>query len=564
MDIVQLKCPVCGGAELEKLRWNEFRCSYCGSTLRLDSERKRIELAGWVCPECGFKNPMGQRFCSQCGTKLTKACPRCRAENYLDVRYCGSCGFRLDVDKLITFGKTAFERGCYSQARNYYQQVLALDSTNQEARETLADIKAILARKVSFEPKSEVQPTEQKGGSPKQWFKRQSRLGKIVILAGVPLLFICLCASLASVVSPTPQATPTTVADVELIAIEGTAMGWLAPTPALDTPLPPTQPTVEIIPTPTPTMVVGSRTEFTRFQITSTGVQENAPLIFKDLVVYRRHGAPDVDIFGYNLRTREEFPLVQRPGHQSPSGLFESYLVYTEDTGNPIDKNDVRLLNYETGEDIPIAGGPENQSGGGIYGDLVTYISNIGNDGFGDLYVYHIRTGESEFIDSNVARPIIWGHNVVWYYHLGSGHYNIKGYNLQREEFFEISSVNNGYQHTPDINGSYVVWRDGRDGKSAIYEKNLDTGKETLVYEVPSSGKLGRPVIANRYIAWVHGRGTGAHDIFVQNRITGEIIEVSNDGPQQPSPTVPDIWEDTVVWMSWHTGNGDIYGATLK
>jgi len=40
-----------------------------------------------------------------------------------------------------------------------------------------------------------------------QWFKRQSRLGKIVILAGVLLLFICLCAALASVVSPTREAT---------------------------------------------------------------------------------------------------------------------------------------------------------------------------------------------------------------------------------------------------------------------------------------------------------------------------------------------------------------------
>jgi hypothetical protein len=94
-------------------------------------------------------------------------------------------------------------------------------------------------------------------------------------------------------------------------------------------------------------------------------------------VVYRRHGAPDVDIFGYDLRTGEEFPLVQRPGHQFPSGLFGSYLVYTEDTGNPIDKSDARLLNYETGEDILIAGGPGNQSGGDIYDELVTYIIRL-------------------------------------------------------------------------------------------------------------------------------------------------------------------------------------------
>ena len=299
-------------------------------------------------------------------------------------------------------------------------------------------------------------------------------------------------------------------------------------------------------------------TEVTKFQITSTGVQENTPLIFEDLVVYRRHGTPDVDLFGYNLGTGEEFPLVQKPGTQGISGLFGRYLVY-------IDNGDVRLLNVDTGEDVLVAGGPETEYGGGMYGDLVTYTTNASSSGgVGDLYVYNIGTGEREFIDSNASGPRIWGHNVVWYYGLGSGYYNIKGYDLQKQEFFEISSVNNGYQQTPDINGSDVVWTDGRDGKSAIYEKNLDTGKESLVYEVSASGQLGRPVIADRYIAWVHNRGVGAHDIFVQNRITGEIIEVSNDGPQQPSPTVPDIWEDTVVWMSWHTGNGDIYGATLK
>ena len=99
MEATQLKCPSCGSTDLEKLKWNEYRCSHCGSGLRLDSEGKRLELAVWACPECGFGNAVGQRFCSQCGTKLTKACPRCRIENYLDVQYCGSCGFAFKLWK---------------------------------------------------------------------------------------------------------------------------------------------------------------------------------------------------------------------------------------------------------------------------------------------------------------------------------------------------------------------------------------------------------------------------------------------------------------------------------
>ena len=99
MKATQLKCPSCGSTDLEKLKWNEYRCTHCNSTLRLDSEQKRLELTSWACPECGFGNAVGQRFCSQCGTKLTKPCPRCRTENYLDVRYCGSCGFAFKLRK---------------------------------------------------------------------------------------------------------------------------------------------------------------------------------------------------------------------------------------------------------------------------------------------------------------------------------------------------------------------------------------------------------------------------------------------------------------------------------
>ena len=76
-----------------------------------------------------------------------------------------------------------------------------------------------------------------------QWFKRQSRLGKVVILGGIPLLFICLCASLASVITPTPEATP--IPTVAVVKAEATTL------PPTDTPVPTTTP---IPPTPTPVL----------------------------------------------------------------------------------------------------------------------------------------------------------------------------------------------------------------------------------------------------------------------------------------------------------------------
>ena len=56
------------------------------------------------------------------------------------------------VDKLITFGQMALEQGWYDQAREYFEQALELDTTNQEALDGLARVDEILRRKASFEP----------------------------------------------------------------------------------------------------------------------------------------------------------------------------------------------------------------------------------------------------------------------------------------------------------------------------------------------------------------------------------------------------------------------------
>ncbi|MGA9347327.1 MAG: zinc ribbon domain-containing protein [Anaerolineae bacterium] len=147
MKTTQLKCPACGSTDLEKLRWNEYRCSHCESGLKLDSEGKNLELVGWACPECGFGNSVGQRFCSQCGTNLSKHCPLCRTENHFNVRYCGSCGFGFfDADGFIGLGKSALKQRRLNQARAYFEQAMALDATNLEARAGLVQLAEIKKR----------------------------------------------------------------------------------------------------------------------------------------------------------------------------------------------------------------------------------------------------------------------------------------------------------------------------------------------------------------------------------------------------------------------------------
>jgi hypothetical protein len=142
------------------------------------------------------------------------------------------------VDTLLTFGQMALEQGWYDQAREYFEQVLALDASNREAMKGLARVNEILSRReaAAIQPPTwteirEKPPYEDnKERSLTQWFKRQSRRSRIAILAGVPLLFLCLCLSLVSVVSPTPEPTPTAT------PIPPTA----TPIPPTATPIPPT------------------------------------------------------------------------------------------------------------------------------------------------------------------------------------------------------------------------------------------------------------------------------------------------------------------------------------
>ena len=64
------------------------------------------------------------------------------------------------VDKLITFGQMALEQGWYDQAREYFEQALALDATNREATKGLARANEVLSRKAAVEP-IQVKPVKQ-------------------------------------------------------------------------------------------------------------------------------------------------------------------------------------------------------------------------------------------------------------------------------------------------------------------------------------------------------------------------------------------------------------------
>ena len=112
-----------------------------------------------------------------------------------------------DIEQLLGFGHIGLEAGYYEQARDYFEQVLALDPSNREAMKGLTRVNEILSRKeasgvevIQGEPvelllKPTIQPTEQKAEPPTQRFqkmiKQLARLfGTLAVIGS--LLFVLL------------------------------------------------------------------------------------------------------------------------------------------------------------------------------------------------------------------------------------------------------------------------------------------------------------------------------------------------------------------------------------
>jgi class 3 adenylate cyclase/tetratricopeptide (TPR) repeat protein len=49
------------------------------------------------CPNCGYENPDGKKFCRECGAKLALICPHCGGEILPGDKFCGECGHNLTL-----------------------------------------------------------------------------------------------------------------------------------------------------------------------------------------------------------------------------------------------------------------------------------------------------------------------------------------------------------------------------------------------------------------------------------------------------------------------------------
>lgn len=304
-------------------------------------------------------------------------------------------------------------------------------------------------------------------------------------------------------------------------------------------------------------------TEVDLFQITSNGSQQSSPLINRNLVVYTNFGgSKGIDIWGYNTRTEENFPIIEKDGEQFLTGFHGNFIVY-ENTDVGSITPDVRLYHLRNGRDTLVAGGAGAQTSGVTNGEVVVYING---GACGSLHVYDIEEKTTEQIFNLTCHPVrIWDDIVVFPVADPSGT-DIKGYDLGEGSLFEIATED-GFQEVPSIFGDKVVYLHRLSGAlgdyNAIKVKDLDTGKVDTVYESDTT-TLNWPAISNKYVVWSESSAMHIGGVQGADLRTGEVFEVQEQGAHQNSHTIPAIWKNTAVWQAWRTGNGDIYGATFK
>ena len=52
-------------------------------------------MSSLKCTNCQYENPLGQKFCGECGARLEAVCPACQARTSPGQKFCGECGAPL-------------------------------------------------------------------------------------------------------------------------------------------------------------------------------------------------------------------------------------------------------------------------------------------------------------------------------------------------------------------------------------------------------------------------------------------------------------------------------------
>lgn len=75
------------------------------------------------CNKCGFDNPEGAKFCSECGARLGNVCPNCGQPVLEGAKFCSQCGANLSSNveekpKIVDSTKPLYSKNTYEKILN--------------------------------------------------------------------------------------------------------------------------------------------------------------------------------------------------------------------------------------------------------------------------------------------------------------------------------------------------------------------------------------------------------------------------------------------------------------
>jgi beta propeller repeat protein len=139
---------------------------------------------------------------------------------------------------------------------------------------------------------------------------------------------------------------------------------------------------------------------------------QRRPSISENVVVWedwRNQATSGLDIYGYDLTTGKEFPVVVKPGANSDARISGQWVVYVEPTEQDKYLAELRAHSLKTGEDyaIGIIPAPNNSNNGTYHAldsDKVAWVKNVA-DGQYELHLSDLTTKTDRQLTGTLHLP---------------------------------------------------------------------------------------------------------------------------------------------------------------
>jgi beta propeller repeat protein len=225
----------------------------------------------------------------------------------------------------------------------------------------------------------------------------------------------------------------------------------------------------------------------------------------------------DWDVWAYDLRTGEEFPVCTGAGTTDLVAVYGDIVVWRDDrNGNW----DIYGKNLARGEEFPVCTEPHEQWRPAILGDIIVWQDERNGDW--DIYGLDLATGRElplVVAPGDQEFPSVYYSTMVWA-DSRSGNFDI--WTMQIPDGQPHPLVEHAYtQSHPVVYGDYVVWRDDRNAHCMrnwdIYGLNSPRCVSSPYALAPETS--GKPIsAATTSFGMTPEQGSGTYGVWISKR----------------------------------------------